>query len=908
MPSVWNINRKVNTNQNKMSSKLTFEVGEKFKGKILGKGEGKDVIIRLSDGWQFLAEIEGNVSLEQQMFVSFVVEGFKDGKLKLGIVKNEEQETKDSDSSFKDIIKKENLTQEDVKLLKSMISHNIPLTRENIINIKSIIQFSQKISQNPQEAEEFIDNFIKSKGLEPESPKAQEIKTQLKSFFEAFKGMSQEDIMTFLENNIDFTEENIDSFNKLFKGEKTVKEIFSEVNEEVNNVKNNKDTLQVEKNVEQEPKKVENIDVPKEQEAVRNNTTLATKAYVSNEKVQSKFSMLNLLKSMMGEKSDLLKEPIKEIITKRANTFEPRNYKSAIAQLNILNDQSFSEEIKKNIIGNQPITKPVIEKVLSNMFNNKINLTNDEFKNVMDIVRIVDEMSGENTNNVKGSTLINELKQIVKNRSEFFSNPAEVSFIEKDLDTLNVNKFLDTLNDFLVYDDEITKKGVENTISKIIGQNIEITNSEFNDIQDIIIKLSQNVELENKAKSILKNTDDVKIIQEVLKDRISDFSLDEMKALSENTEAFSDNTLLKLIGDNFDENGYIEKNKLENIISKALGREIQLSSKEFEAINTILQKEYTSNMENIVNDNIHENKFINDVTNKSNNITNNVFDFMSKLTDMSKEEIVTTLKDIISEEKRGLFTDDDVSKNITRDTVDKFVSKLLNKEVHVNEREYQEIKEVIKQIVSSNNAEEVSTNKPILEETMPNIKQKLLPKDAIKNNIKENIAEVKDVVKNILNSLEGDGIKNAKLLEVIKNSINDFKLFNSMSNEYYYVDIPVRANGEEYPCKLIIKDKRNQGKKIDSTNVKMVVTVKTINMGSIDGFINVNDSIINIDIKCQKKYMKVMDRDTKNLVDGLRQIGLFANVYVSEKKEEVDITTCREFFDNSKLGLLDRRV
>lgn len=907
MPSVWNINRKVNTNQNKMSSKLTFEVGEKFKGKILGKGEGQDVIIRLSDGWQFLAEIEGNASLEQQMFVSFVVEGFKDGKLKLGIVKNEEQETKDSDSSFKDIIKKENLTQEDVKLLKSMISHNIPLTRENIINIKSIIQFSQKISQNPQEEEGFIDNFIKSKGLEPESPKAQEIKTQLKSFFEAFKGMSQEDIMTFLENNIDFTEENIDSFNKLFKGEKTVKEIFSEVNEEVNNVKNNKDTLQVEKNIEQEPKKVEHIDVPKEQEVGKNNTTLATKAYVSNEKVQSKFSMLNLLKSMMGEKSDLLKEPIKEIITKRANTFEPRNYKSAIAQLNILNDQSFREEIKKNIIGNQPITKPVVEKVLSNMFNNKINLTNDEFKNVMDIVKIVDEMSGENTNNVKGSTLINELKQIVKNRSEFFSNPAEVSFIEKDLDTLNVNKFLDTLNDFLVYDDEITKKGVENTISKIIGQNIEITNSEFNDIQDIIIKLSQNAELENKAKAILSNTDDVKIIQEVLKDRIGDFSLDEMKALSENTEAFSDNTLLKLINDNFDKNGDIEKNKLENIISKALGKEIQLSSKEFEAINTILKQEDSSNMENIINDNNHENKFINDVTNKSNNITKNVFDFMSKLTDMSKEEIVTTLKDIISKEERGFFTDDDVSKNITRDTVDKFVSKILNKEVYVNEREYQEIKEVIKQIVSSNNGEEVS-NKPILEETMPNIKQKLLPKDAIKNNIKENIAEVKDVVKNILNSLEGDGSKNAKLLEVIKNSINDFKLFNYMSNEYYYVDIPVRANGEEYPCKLIIKDKRNQGKKIDSTNVKMVVTVKTINMGSIDGFINVNDSIINIDIKCQKKYMKVMDRDTKNLVDGLRQIGLFANVYVSEKKEEVDITTCREFFDNSKLGLLDRRV
>ena len=60
-------------------------------------------------------------------------------------------------------------------------------------------------------------------------------------------------------------------------------------------------------------------------------------------------------------------------------------------------------------------------------------------------------------------------------------------------------------------------------------------------------------------------------------------------------------------------------------------------------------------------------------------------------------------------------------------------------------------------------------------------------------------------------------------------------MFNTISNEYYYLDVPINREMTEYPCKLIIKDNRKDGKKIDRTDVKIVVTVKTVNLGVVDG-------------------------------------------------------------------------
>ena len=41
MPAIWNVNKGYEVNNKKVSSKLTFEVGEKFNGRIVDKGEYK---------------------------------------------------------------------------------------------------------------------------------------------------------------------------------------------------------------------------------------------------------------------------------------------------------------------------------------------------------------------------------------------------------------------------------------------------------------------------------------------------------------------------------------------------------------------------------------------------------------------------------------------------------------------------------------------------------------------------------------------------------------------------------------------------------------------------------------------------------------------------------------------------
>ena len=153
MPGIWNINNGYNMNTRKVSSKLTFEVGEKFTGRIVDKGDGKDVTIKLSDGWQFIAELDGKVNLDDIKLVKFQVDGFENGKLKLKLVKGDTSNNNvdEGDENFQEVVEKEGLSKEDVELLKKMVKHNFSLSKENINEIKTILQFSEKIQCDPDE-------------------------------------------------------------------------------------------------------------------------------------------------------------------------------------------------------------------------------------------------------------------------------------------------------------------------------------------------------------------------------------------------------------------------------------------------------------------------------------------------------------------------------------------------------------------------------------------------------------------------------------------------------------------------------------------------------------------------------------------------------------------------------------
>ncbi|MGL5087711.1 MAG: hypothetical protein ACRC68_18675, partial [Clostridium sp.] len=188
------------------------------------------------------------------------------------------------------------------------------------------------------------------------------------------------------------------------------------------------------------------------------------------------------------------------------------------------------------------------------------------------------------------------------------------------------------------------------------------------------------------------------------------------------------------------------------------------------------------------------------------------------------------------------------------------------------------------------------------------IKDKLTSQEIVKSIISSKGQEGKDLIKEIISSLKSEGAVSEKILDVIKNNMSDVKLFNKISQEYYYLNVPVKIKEQEYPCKLILKDNRKDGKKIDSKNVKMVVTVKTANLGVIDGYIKVLENKIDIDLKCEKSFMKILDLGKEKLISNIKNLGFNISVNVSRKEDEVSLTSCRKFFNENNRVNLDIKV
>ena len=554
MPAIWNVNNSYNVNNKKYSSKLTFEVGEKFSGKIISKGEGNEATVKLADGWQFSATIDGSIESEENVPLQLQVEGYEDGKLKLKIVKKEADSNNLANDSLSEVIDKEGLGKEDVDILKKMMKHNIPLTRENITFVKSLLQFNTKINMDNNEIDNFILKYIDSKGISGESEQGKQIINTLKEFFVNFKNMKPEEILFFLENNIELTSENIESYNKLFS---------------------------------------------------------------SNDMSKSKVSMLAVLKSMTGGDDNLLREPIKDILIGKKEQFTTNEYNTALGKINNLSDEDF--------------------------------------------INIVKDVLGKS----------GEIKEISK-------------------DTVNI------------------------ILRSFFGKDIEVGEVELRKIQDVIEYKFQELELNNEG--------------------------------------------------------------------------------------------------------VNEEKLI------GNNIAN---------------KTITTLE---------------------------------------------------QEVITGGHKKILSAN------------------ELIKNDINKKIDGIKDIIKELLVASKGEGEGADKVIQLLKNSISEFKLFNTISNEYYYLDVPINREMTEYPCKLIIKDNRKDGKKIDRTDVKIVVTVKTVNLGVVDGFLSVKDKGLDVELKCDKNYMKVLELSKSKLSNDLQKLGFNINIKVSMREEDITLASCREFFNDKAVSGIDIKV
>lgn len=626
MPGIWNINNGYNMNTRKVSSKLTFEVGEKFTGRIVDKGDGKDVTIKLSDGWQFIAELDGKVNLDDIKLVKFQVDGFENGKLKLKLVKGDTSNNNvdEGDENFQEVVEKEGLSKEDVELLKKMVKHNFSLSKENINEIKTILQFSEKIQCDPDELNAFLEKYIASKGVDINSDQGKAMKEILTKFISEFKNMSEEDILTFIENNIDFTQDNIESFNKLFKGDSSIEKILLSIKEKLNS-----------SDIELSAKDIQISDTTKQpihQEKVDNNslnTAAFSKVYAEHDPSNNKINVLEILKTLAGD--------------------------SAIEGENVL-DKSIMEKLNDKNIS----------------------------QSIKDIV---------------GDTALSEDKP------------------------------------------------------------------------------------KTQASSLIESTN---------------------------------------------------KARVEDILSKAEGKEVKLTDTEFKKITEIVQ-----NKTNIEKPDIKE------------IVKNDIF--------KGSAEAITLKNDTSVQEKSFVMPK-------KAENTNSFISNLIN-------------------TVDDENRV-----------------------DSIKNEIRSKIDNVKDVVKELLANTSTQESVSGKITNLIKENINDIKVFNSISNEYYCLNFDISGQMNKYPCQLIIKDNRKEGKKIDTTNTKMVLSIKTSNLGEVDGYLTMRENRIDVNLKCDDKYTVVLENHKKGLIDGLATLGVYVSVKVDAKEQRADIVSTRAFFNDVTISAIDTKV
>lgn len=605
-----------------------FNQGDTLKGRVIKEdSQSNKVTIKLTNGMEIEAELQGEVDLKGGL-LNFEVAELKDNMLFLKLTANNtevinEEIAKESIDEIMNFILKEGLKKEDYNMLKAMVKYNIPLTRENITTVKSIMEFSDKMNNNPVEIKNFINSYLNSRDIAANSKEGVYVSQKLYEFFEAFSKTNLQEVLLFLENDIEFTKENLESFNKLFNNENAMEKVINEVNEKLGN---------------------------------------------------------------------------------------------AIA----IEDNTLNREILEKTL-NQEYSKDVID--YKNNSNNDIN----DMKEVKDIKEI------KNINDIK------DIKDIKDN----------------------------SINNISILSKSSTGKTIQATLIK--------ESSKDNIIND-------------GAKSDFFMEDDVKEIIKVLKN-------ENKSMVNENKSELN-----------------INKEVLRESILKHTGKEVRLNDAEAKLLEVIINKD--------------------EIKDKEINFIKNLFNSVE-----SRQK---------GEEKK--LKSNDIRENIFN------ISKDLSK------------------------------------------------------NITEKSEGAKEVIRNIISNLKESDENSSQILNIMKNSINDLKLFNKINNQYYCLDVPINFKENEYPCKLIIKDDRKEGKSIDSSNFKVAISVKTVKLGTVDALLNVKNRNIDLQLKCDKSVMNLFVISKEKLKEIVESSGFSTKIEIVERTEELQLSSCREFFNDNNIAAVDITV
>ncbi len=506
LAGIWNVNSVYNVNNKKISTKLSFDIGEKFSAKVVKTEDGSgNILLKRSDGWQFPASVENSEKISENEMMKFEVSGFEDGKIKLKVVNEEIGNQNPSKDAIELFIKEKfmNLTEKDYGVIREMLIHNIPLTKDNISNIKTLLDFMNKIQSNPEEKSDFIEKYLASKNISLESSEGKFIIENLKIFFEQLSTLSDKDVLTFIENNIDLNSENIKSFNNIFKND-------SSIYREIENLSQKLNMTVVENNMD-----------------LNSGGTNVINQIIGNTK--DKQEIISILTNDPGQRKQL----IEDYLSLKNIPEDSAKGKFITSNLSKLTDRELITFVKNNVGLNSRDTN-VINQIISDT-KDKQKVINILAKDPIQRENLIKEyLSVQNIpeNSAKGQSIISNLSKLndeelitfIKNNIDLNTKLGNTKDIEKIINELKnnpqerenfISKYLSD-NDIALESDKgklvvSSYRNLLNGIDGTVDENIE----KLNIIKDIL----NNIELKNKSQTAIQGS--INNTENIIKDQIN---------------------------------------------------------------------------------------------------------------------------------------------------------------------------------------------------------------------------------------------------------------------------------------------------------------------------------------------------------------------------------------------------
>ncbi|KEI14691.1 hypothetical protein Z959_01255 [Clostridium novyi B str. ATCC 27606] len=493
MATILNVNNAYNVNTSKSHKKLSFELGEKISARIMNiDGETSEAILKLLDGWQFSAQIKDAIDFTSNKLIRFEVEGYDSGKILLKVLNEAEEKV---EQSLVDILEEQgvNVKEEDYNILQKMIKYNMPLTKENISKMKTLLEFQGKIDKSTHEENQFIERYLSNKNISLDSQEGQNIKNILKGFFSEFKKLSTDEIFTLIQSNIELTEENIKSFNSINKGSM---HIYEDIICDDNILQDFDEVVQL-KNIQEENNKgsKENSSLINNDEinnnSSKNNKIYDSKAYSNNKNIMNGKEILRRLLELDVESNNEEKQITLE-------NHENINFDNEKIQNNIKNNEDKNILLKdNNILENMDKEEinNIEKKIVNNKTNNNTLETSQKVKEelnskINDMKQIIKHALGEN-NDVKSlnfdkvfqnlQTKMNDFKVFNSLSNQYYYLDVPVNVNEKEYpckliikDDRKNGKQIDSTNVKFVVCVKTVNIGVIDAYINVINSNINV--------------------------------------------------------------------------------------------------------------------------------------------------------------------------------------------------------------------------------------------------------------------------------------------------------------------------------------------------------------------------------------------------------------------------------------------------